>query len=521
MAPVLRRPLALFLVLCALTAIFLGVGLHTWSRQRADQIAVLRDDFGSTRKDTLLKKLGVSSSLPTNTASLTAAARDDLRQVPDTAMRTVAIRVADTDVYDPETGLKANSRKRGRAWERPASVCIRRDGREILAAPTGIRLQGNRDTRDMLTSFRLYFRASYGRKNVPGQSFVDDSAMDIRKIVVRKEKNTTPGFVNMLAFDAARRVGALTPDYAPVRMLVNGRDIGLALASEHVNRTHWERKLGHKDFAFYVFESENSVLDDAQYKALSLRLSSVFGLWNRERVASILDIDNFIRSMLAFAFVQWQDWNQGALILDRTEAHPRWKSVLWDADLAFAGLRPEGVPAKRAGWKNLRDAHGLRARIFKGMWANCPEFRTELLACVAWAVNHRLTPDWIDDRVRHYAELEKASGMECFDEALAQTYLRQRRKDILQETVTDLGAPAIVTCRVESPAPMVIDNATTGTRYAGLYFTGQDICLSQRDPAGFSHWTVNGETVRQKDLCLRLERDTAIEAVFAPTATQP
>jgi hypothetical protein len=522
MAGPLRHPIVLLAVLCGLILLYFGLRLNHWGEERAWSVAILKDDLGNSRKADLLEKLGLPVTLPRqqrDSSALIAAAREDTRNLPPSAMRVVAIRVSDEDLYDAETGLRTNSRERGRNWERPAGIVVMQDGREILAAPAGIRLQGNRDTRDMLHSFRLYFRNSYGMKNVPGKAFLDGSRMKIRKVVTRAEKNLVPGFVNMLAFDVARRIGSTTPDYAPILLYRNGENLGLALSSEHVNRKHWERKLGHKNFAFYMLESENSVLDTAQYKALRLRMDPFFALWDYERVAEILDMDDFMNSMVSFAFLQWQDWNQGAFLLDKTEAEPRWRWVLWDADLAFAGLRPDGVPEKRAQWKSLRDAHGMRAAVFKGMWTNSPQFQKKLLHKLAWNINHRLTPEWITERVNHYARIEKASGIECFDEDLALAYLLERRRDLLKETVADLNAPQVVKCRIESMQPLIIDGVEFRGTYDGMYFNGQTATIEAPSPDNFSHWVVNGVQIRDAHLHITLQKDIEITAVFLqPTA---
>ncbi len=515
----LRRLWVLLLVLCGLILVYFGLRLNHWGEEHSWRIAVLRDDLGSSRKSSLLAKMGIPVTLPRqkhDASALIAAAREDARPLADSAMRVVAIRVADEDLYDPETGLKAHSRERGRNWERPAGVVIMQNGRELLAAPAGIRLQGNRDTRDMLHSFRLYFRNSYGQKNVPGKALLNGSEMKIRKVVTRTEKNLVPGFVNMLAFDVARRIGSITPDYAPILLCRNGENLGLGLASEHVNRTHWERKLGHRDFAFYMLESENSVLDTARYKALRLRVDPFFGLWEYERVAGILDISDFMNAMTTFAFMQWQDWNQGAFLLDETEAEPRWRNVLWDADLAFAGLRANGIPANRAGWKNFRDAHGMRAAVFKGMWDTSPRFREEMMWRLTWSINHRLTREWITERVDHYARLEKESGIECFDEDAALTYLLQRRTVLPEETVADLDAPKVVACRVESPQTLIIDGEETDGNYDGLYFAGQSATIEPLAGAGFSHWIVDDRTIQDPRLTITLQKDVLVRAVFLP-----
>jgi hypothetical protein len=191
--------------------------------------------------------------------------------------------------------------------------------------------------------------------------------------------------------------------------------------------------------------------------------------------------------------------------------------VLWDADLAFAGLRANGIPANRAGWKNFRDAHGMRASVFKGMWDSSPRFREEMLWRLTWSINHRLTREWITERVDHYTRLEKDTGIECFDEELALSYLLERRALLMAESVAELNAPEIVTCHVQSPEPVLIDGQDTPGEYEGLYFQGQKVTLEPRPDRDFSHWIVDGRTILQRRLELALEHATQIRAVFLPS----
>ena len=113
----LRHPVVAFLLVCSLCAVYFGLQLHDWGHGRAHRVAVQRDDLGSPRKSSLLKKLGLSAR-PADTAApapLVEAARADLRLLPPMPMRAVAIHIDDRDLYDPETGLQANSRERGGA----------------------------------------------------------------------------------------------------------------------------------------------------------------------------------------------------------------------------------------------------------------------------------------------------------------------------------------------------------------------------------------------------------------------
>lgn len=55
----LRRPLVLLLILCGLILVYFGLRLNQWGEERSWRIAVLRDDLGSSRKASLLAKLGI------------------------------------------------------------------------------------------------------------------------------------------------------------------------------------------------------------------------------------------------------------------------------------------------------------------------------------------------------------------------------------------------------------------------------------------------------------------------------
>ena len=159
-------------------------------------------------------------------------------------------------------------------------------------------------------------------------------------------------------------------------------------------------------------------------------------------------------------------------------------------------------------------AHGMRASVFKGMWDTSPRFRKEMLWRLTWSINHRLTREWIAERVRHYAGLEKEAGLECFDENLALSYLFERRAELPAETVRELGAPETVACRVQSPEPLVIDGETWGNAYEGIYFAGQTISLEAPPGRAVSHWEVDGREIREPRLELELHADTCIRAIF-------
>ena len=89
------------------------------------------------------------------------------------------------------------------------------------------------------------------------------------------------------------------------------------------------------------------------------------------------------------------------------------------------------------------------------------------------------------------------------------------------ETVADLEAPQVVTCRMNSSGPVLVDGQDAPGEYEGLYFQGQKVTLEPRPDRDFSHWVVNGRELRQPRLELELAQDTQIRAVFLSVPPAP
>lgn len=140
-----------------------------------------------------------------------------------------------------------------------------------------------------------------------------------------------------------------------------------------------------------------------------------------------------MKAMTAFAFLQWQDWNQGALIRDRSEPDHAGKTSCGTRTSPLRAFVLTALPPTAPGGRTsaIRAACGPPC---SGMWDSDGRFRDEMLRCLAWSVNHRLTRQWVTERVGEYARL-KESWLDCFDEATALSYLLDRRSALLAETV--------------------------------------------------------------------------------------
>lgn len=98
--------------------------------------------------------------------------KDDLKAIP-----TISLVMRLSDLFDPITGIYANSTQSGRAWERPASLeLIHPDGTEGFQVNAGIRIRGNFSTslNYVKHGFRGFFRSEYGDKSLKYPVFGED-----------------------------------------------------------------------------------------------------------------------------------------------------------------------------------------------------------------------------------------------------------------------------------------------------------------------------------------------------------
>ena len=114
-------------------------------------------------------------------------------------------------LFDGGRGIFANPEKKGREWERPVSVELiyppefadeigqnsRHGHQDGFAVNAGVRIRGGENGRDPTNhkrSLRLYFRGSYGPKNLKYDLFGDEGVHEFDKVDLRAETNYSWSF---------------------------------------------------------------------------------------------------------------------------------------------------------------------------------------------------------------------------------------------------------------------------------------------------------------------------------------
>jgi len=319
----------------------------------------------------------------------------------------ISVFAEDEALNDPETGILSNQLERGREWERPAYVSYFRYGELVHASRVGLRRHGGvARRRDNRVSWRLYFRGEYVSDIGPATQLFD-LPPGTDRMVVRKIEPMIP---NVLAFEIARRNGALAPASAPARLIFNGEDEGHYLISEHVNPDGWGMSHhGHSEFSMFIYKGMRSTDDESleRYHELEDWVLSAPKPMSMEEAAERVDLDNFVRHMATFFFAGTVDWAQGAAIRDNSRPDATWSFVHWDLDHSFRDPPGWRLPAidtvLRGGRPGSRN--GVRARLMSRLLEEDPEFRRYFADLLAELLDQRMNAEFLTDLLDRYAHL--------------------------------------------------------------------------------------------------------------------
>ena len=113
------------------------------------------------------------------------------------AIPSVSLVTEHAHLFDPQTGIYANARATGRAWERPVSVeLIHPDGTDGFQIDAGLRIRGgySRQGSNPKHAFRLFFRSVYGSPLLRYPLFGDEGADEFENIDLRTSQNYSWSF---------------------------------------------------------------------------------------------------------------------------------------------------------------------------------------------------------------------------------------------------------------------------------------------------------------------------------------
>jgi hypothetical protein len=416
-----------------------------------------------------------------------------------------------TDLHDPERGILANVLEHGRDWERPGTVAYFDDGRLQFATGVGVRIHGGGSRKSSpRQGFRLYFRREYGARQVPPNVLFSPAAQPIRHLVIHNDVRDGRHFANPLAYDIAREVGAITAETTPVRFFLNGEFYGVFVLTERFDAQYFQAHWGHDQIDWTDEQMQSFWEWSVDHRPMTMA-----------DVASKADVDNLARWFLATAFTATRDAFQGpGQFLDSSRTPPRWFWVNWDMDGSFRAFDLDSYADLLNRVDELQRGRSRtepRSNLLTTLFAEDEAFRTHYKRMFVWAMNHRLTPAFLERRLEYYRRASEQLGV------TETRYLREYRTFLEHRPAffralteswlnTDTSQPMAV--GLPPDESITIDGETVRDGFEGLYFPDLSVELGASSDA-FDHWEVNGASRGSgRTLQLRVERPTFVEAVY-------
>lgn len=169
-------------------------------------------------------------------------------------------------LVDEDEGIFANSENSGREWERPVSVELiyppdfpdeigqnsRHGNRDGFAVNAGVRIRGGGSSREITNpkhSLRLYFRGSYGPKNLKYDLFGDEGVNEFDKVDLRTAQSNSWSlqgsghhtFVrDVFSRDTQRDMGLPYTRSRYYHLYLNGQYWGVYQTQERADQWHGE-----------------------------------------------------------------------------------------------------------------------------------------------------------------------------------------------------------------------------------------------------------------------------------------
>ncbi|MEM6645548.1 MAG: lamin tail domain-containing protein [Bacteroidota bacterium] len=247
------------------------------------------------------------------------------------------------NLFDAQTGIYANARQRGRAWERPASVeLLLPNGTSAFQIDAGLRIRGgfSRNDNNPKHAFRLFFRDDYDGELVY-PVFGDEGTDTFRNLDLRTSQNYSWSFYgdarnvmnrDVFSRDIQREMGAPYTRSRYYHLYLNGQYWGLFQSQERAEASYGATYLGgdagdydvlkstERDGGFYELEATdgntdawrqlwdlaNTIADAGSEQArYSLYMRAQGMSSDGQRLADVpvlLDVDNLIHYMLVIFF---------------------------------------------------------------------------------------------------------------------------------------------------------------------------------------------------------------------------
>ncbi len=244
----------------------------------------------------------------------------------------------------------------GDLWEKPVYVeYFTTEGIRTIAQHAGLRLHGGLSRKYTIKSYRLYADDRYDDNDMFYYPFFSDKDVNEYKRIILRNGGQTYQYTFMGDAVAQSILKPLTLDIqysTPIILFMNGEYFGIRNIRDRLDQyylsTHYQ--LDPNDVTIltgHAFIDEGSVIDQAHYQRMYTYASTkdLSIQKNYEKMATWMDMDNYIDYMIAELYFGNVDWPQNNISYWRKSGgfHPdapyghdgRWRWMIQDLDASF------------------------------------------------------------------------------------------------------------------------------------------------------------------------------------------
>ena len=322
--------------------------------------------------------------------------------------------------------------------------------------------------------------AEYGLRELPRGLLFSPEAQPIRRLVIhddfRREWGVHWYFVNPLAYDIARKIGAIAPETKPVRFFVNGEYYGPFVLTERFDERFFAAHFGYDDVL--LSQDEMNKLWDWVLDTRPLTMKTL---------SEHVNIDNLTRWFLAVAVLCDERCISGTRTVSGPDERDR-RLVL--GELGHGPEFPElesrqlSVPA-RTRWRRATRQKPGRTACVDPDTADCrgSGISRILQARGSEALNHHVTDAFLQERYEHYLDTATQLRVPSLDYLPRFRQFFDRRRAFFRLTTEQwLNSSPSQPVTVSAPenVALIIDGERVSNGYQGMYFPDLELIVDVR-----------------------------------------
>ncbi|MGC9341350.1 MAG: CotH kinase family protein [Bacteroidales bacterium] len=310
-------------------------------------------------------------------------------------------------------------------WEKPAHIeYFDKETGEHFSIGAGIRIYGNYSRQHPMKSLAVYARSEYGDKSIEAKIFKDNPLSEFEAIVLRNSGNEWFGqnsqsgvlYRDLLMTSIARDINVDAPAGRPVVVYINGEYWGIHNLREKINEHFVADNHGYDPDSINLLEFDGNILEGTNTRYTELldfiRYNDITLEENYRNVASLMDIDEFIRYCLLEIYYYNGDWpgNNIKYWQSSSDDSP-WRWIMFDTDFGFGlwdvnkvyhNTLEFATTDEGEGWPNPPWSTFLLRSLLKNS-----EFKVRFVNTFADHLNTTLLPDSLISRInKHKNDIE-------------------------------------------------------------------------------------------------------------------